>query len=233
MKPIITIIFFVLITQALLSQNPESQILIDIDGNSYKTILIGNQEWMAENLRTTTYNNGIEIPMVVEKTSWISLHNGAFCWYNNDKINGSKYGALYNWYAVNTGNLCPLGWRVPTDKDWIYLEAFADSQFENTDTVWYNLRTRGVDAGVNLKAKHGWNDDGNGSDSFGFNALPGGERISSGKFLAQGINGFFWSSTLFDSTKVWYRCINYGFSGVFRGIHPKFMGFSVRCIRDN
>jgi len=94
----------------------------DFDGNYYNTIKIGNQIWMAENLKTTHYNDGTEIPIVTDKTEWLNLSTAAYCWYdNNDTIYKNTYGALYNWYAVNTEKLCPVGWHVTSNAEWITL----------------------------------------------------------------------------------------------------------------
>ena len=96
--------------------------LIDIDGNSYKTVKIGTQEWIAENLRTTQYNDATAIPLVTNNTEWSELITSAYCWYNNDATSlKATYGALYNWHAVNTNKLCPTGWHVPTEVEWVVL----------------------------------------------------------------------------------------------------------------
>ena len=89
----------------------------DIEGNSYKTIIVGDQEWMAENLKTTKYNDGTSIPLVNALTPWFDLSTPAYCWYNNDIGNKTTYGALYNWYAVNSSKLSPAGWHVPSDAE--------------------------------------------------------------------------------------------------------------------
>ena len=99
-----------------------SHFVKDIDGNDYRTVDIGNYRWMAENLKTTTYNNGTAIPNVEEQSEWIRLNFGAYSPYNNDRSYADTFGLLYNWYAVNTGSLCPEGWRVPSDEEWKELE---------------------------------------------------------------------------------------------------------------
>jgi hypothetical protein len=93
--------------------------LTDIDGNVYKTLKIGAQTWMKENLRTTKFNDGHVIPLVEAGSVWIKLKQPAYCWYNNDTIHKNLYGTLYNWYAIETGKLCPLGWHIPSDR--VYL----------------------------------------------------------------------------------------------------------------
>jgi uncharacterized protein (TIGR02145 family) len=204
----------------------------DIDGNIYKTVAIGNYRWMAENLKTTIYNNGIEIPKVTGNSAWSGLSSGAYCWYNDNGSNAGHYGALYNWYAVNTGNLCPNGWRVPSDEEWKYLEGYADSMYRVGDPVWDTSGLRGYDAGKRLKAASGWRSDGNGTDIFGFRALPGGEHLNSFNNTL-GSSGFWWSSTEAGASSAWYRSMIYAFDYVSRDSHPKKMGFSVRCLRDN
>jgi uncharacterized protein (TIGR02145 family) len=106
------------------AQTINSGSVSDIDGNVYKTINIGNQVWMAENLKTTKYNNGAIIPNITDSLIWGNLTSGAFCWFNNSISNKSIYGGLYNYYAVNTGNLCPIGWHVPSDLEWESLISF-------------------------------------------------------------------------------------------------------------
>ena len=122
----------------------------DIDGNNYLTVTIGTQIWMAENLRTTKYNDGTAIPLVTDNTTWANLTTPAYCWYNNDaKTNGSTYGALYNWYSVNTKKLCPTGWHVPNDTEWTTLTTYlggtavAGGKLKETGTAhWYSPNFR-------------------------------------------------------------------------------------------
>ena len=206
--------------------------LTDIEGHVYRTVVAGSQEWMCENLKTTSYRNGVKIPIVPDSIAWPALHEGACCWYNNDAGNAMAYGALYNWYAVKTGLLCPCGWRVPGDRDWKILEGFADSLYPPGDTEWDKQGGRGCNAGRRLKAAKGWNNSCDGGDDSCFAALPGGERCSHGRFFIAGRSGFWWSSTAFDSSYAWYRNMIYGMDEVFRNTHPKWMGFSVRCVRD-
>jgi uncharacterized protein (TIGR02145 family) len=213
------------------AQKIEGGTLTDSDGNVYRTVFIGNYEWMAENLKTTKYNNGTSIHYVSENVVWPSLSGGAYSWYNNEVRNKNIYGALYNWYAVNTGKLCPDGWRVPTDKEWKYLEGYADTQYGIGNKIWDNSGLRGYDAAIRLKDSIGWRLNGNGTNNFGFNALPGGERLNSFNNTG-GSSGFWWSSTPEGDAFAWYRCIIYSLELVSRDAHPKRMGFSVRCLRD-
>jgi uncharacterized protein (TIGR02145 family) len=203
----------------------------DIDGNVYKTVIIGRYKWMAENLKTTAYNNGIRLPNVTKQSEWIRLHTGAYCWYNNNQSYADTFGLLYNWHAVSTGKLCPDGWRVPTDDEWKYLEGNVDSRFGIGDTVWNKPGLRGLDAGQRLRAISGWRPGIPGTDNFGFSGLPGGEHLT--HFYAGGSSGFWWSSTEASASSAWYRNLIYSFEYVARDTHPKRMGFSVRCIKDN
>jgi uncharacterized protein (TIGR02145 family) len=214
------------------AQTPGRETVTDIDGNVYRTVIIGNFLWMAENLKTTSCNDGTKIPNVADSIAWTGLTSGAYCWYRNDESNAKTYGALYNWYAVNTGRLCPRGWRVPTDKEWKDLEGNADTRFSQGDPAWDKKGGRGQDAGRRLKAASGWSSGGSGTDNVGFSALPGGERCSSGRFFVAGRSGFWWSCSANNDADAWYRNMIYGLDDIFRNIHPKWMGFSVRCLRD-
>lgn len=205
----------------------------DINGNVYKTIVIGNYEWMAENLRVTRYNTGEKIQEIEDNAIWNSCKSGAYCWYNNIDSNKFYYGALYNWYAVNNGNLCPDGWRVPSDEEWKYLESFVDTKYKANNPEWNGLMSRGSDVGLKLKAKIGWNSEGGGTDNYNFSALPYGERSSNtGNFHHLGNNGFWWSSTEKDASNAWYRCLAFFDEKIIRNTHPKAMGFSVRCVKE-
>lgn len=226
-------LFILLTTLWFRTQSQNSETLKDIDGNIYSTAIIGEQIWMVENLRTTSYKNGIRIPFVTADSLWKSLKSSAYCWYSNDNSNGVKLGALYNWYAVNTESLCPNGWRVPTDDDWKQLEIYADSKCHVNDTIWNTTMLRGYDTGKKLKSKSGWNTNGSGLDILGFTAIPAGER-SGNKFNFRhlGSNGFWWTSSEFNDSLAWYRCLVFFDDRIIRNTHPKTMGFSVRCVKD-
>ena len=220
---------------SLHAQEPEIGSVIDKDGNVYKSVIIGNYEWMAENLKTITYNNGTKIPNITGSIEWTKLNSGAYCWYNNGEGNATIYGALYNWYAVNTGNLCPDGWRVPSDEEWKYLEGYVDNEYAIDDEIWNKTGLRGFDIAMGLKARSGWDRDGNGLDHFGFSALPGGERLSGdGRFFLLGFNGFWWTcdEDKTNENKALYRGLIYAYDQMMRYTHDKTFGFSVRCIRD-
>lgn len=196
-------------------------IVIDIDGNVYKTVTIGSQVWMAENLNTTKYNDGTAIPNVTDNTVWAAVAAGAYCWNNNDEaIYKATYGALYNWYAVNTGKLCPTGWHIPIDVEW-------------TTLITY-LGGRRV-AGGKLKEEgttH-WETPNNGAtNSSGFTSLPGGYRYHDGTFFIVGYNAHWWSSTEVGTNDAWYTSMHYDRRNVISFFDDKTLGYSVRCVMD-
>ena len=192
----------------------------DIDGNVYHTVKIGKQVWMVENLKTTKYNDGTSIPCFTVNTAWKNLLTPAFCWYNNDAATyKNKYGALYNWYAVNTAKLAPTGWHIPTDAEWTTLttylggESIAGGKLKEVGAVnWISINT------------------GSTSET-GFSALPGGCRASNGTFNAFGDLGFWWSVTDYPSG-AWIRSMGYTNIDVHRGDGYKTNGYSVRCLKD-
>lgn len=214
--------------------------VVDQDGNTYTTISIGDQVWMAENLRTSSYNDGESIEKITDKEEWENnaLEGvGAYSYYENSSSNGNKYGFLYNWHAVNSNKLCPIGWRVPTDEDWKILEGTVDSYYEANDPIWDDLGHRGTDVGFKLKSASGWEDhsadgNGNGSDDFYFKALPGGFRNHTGHFANIGVHAGWWTSTNVDASNSLNRSFlnSHEQSGRFeRNINN---GLSVRCIKD-
>jgi uncharacterized protein (TIGR02145 family) len=203
-----------------------SSFITDADGNIYTSVTIGTQEWMVENLRTSKYSDGTSIPNVTDGGEWVDLEIGAWCHFDNDSSQyEATYGKLYNWYAVETGKLCPTGWHVPTDSEWTvltdYLAADGHSGAE----------------GNALKSTSGWGvkNNGtsrNGTDDYGFLGLPGGRRSSSkGSFSSIGGYGEWWSSSQGSTAKSWYRYLGAG-NGVYRANGSKEYGFSVRCLRE-
>jgi uncharacterized protein (TIGR02145 family) len=194
----------------------------DSEGNHYPVVTIGTQTWMAENLKTTKNNNSSAIPLVTDNGVWTNLSTPAYCWYENDSSTyGSVYGALYNWFAVETGNLCPTGWHVPTDAEWTILidflggESVAGGPLKETGTSHWKSPNTGA------------------TNSSGFTALPGGYRYYSiGNFSGLGNVGTWWSSTAYSSTYAWSRGLYYSSSNVYRDDYSKRTGFSVRCVMD-
>ena len=206
----------------------------DIDGNVYQTIQIGDQWWMAENLKVTHYRNGDLIPNVTDDGEWSGLSTGAYCDYDNDPANVDTYGRLYNWYAVDDSrNIAPEGWHVPTDAELKQLEMYLGmSQAEADATSW-----RGTDEGGKLKeagTAH-WNSPNTGAtNESGFTALPGGERGYSGVFIEKGDFIYFWSSSEENSVfhSAWSRTLGYNSQQVRRYGDDEDYGYSVRCVRD-
>ncbi len=228
-------LFFLILLQGILeleAQTATRGTLTDAEGHSYPTAVIGKSEWMSENLKTTLYSDGTKIPNVPDNAAWPVLKNGAYCWPGNNENSAGKYGALYNWYAVNSGKLCPAGWHVPTDEEWKNLEGAVDSLHHLGDPVWNEPMGRGFNAGKRLKATSGWKTEGNGTDEFGFSAVPGGERTSSGRFFLAGNSAFWWSSTRQGDSLAWYRSIVSFDDNILRSTHPAKIGFSVRCLRE-
>ena len=189
------------------------------DTGKFKTVVIGKQEWMAENLNVEQYRNGDKIPEVKDPSKWHNLKAGAWCYYENKTLNGKTYGKLYNWYAVNDPRgLAPEGWHIPTDEEWSQLSDYLG----------------GVDiAGGKLKATTFWNPPNTGAtNSSGFSAFPGGVRYDNGFFNVIGKAGSFWSASEDDIYDAWLRDLIYSNSGVLRNSFNKAFGFSVRCVRD-
>jgi uncharacterized protein (TIGR02145 family) len=206
----------------------------DIDGNEYNTVKIGSQVWMVENLRTTRLRDGTAIPLVTVDAAWAALATPGCCWYGNDAGNGVPYGALYNWYAVNTGRLAPAGWHVPSDEEWKTLEKYLGMTQSDADATGY----RGANVNVGGKMKEAgtthWNSPNTGADnSSGFTALPGSYRNSDdGIFYKAGGTGIWWSSSEHSAMDAWKRGLNNSNADVNRNPNSKVFGFSVRCVRD-
>ncbi len=201
----------------------------DIEGYLYKTVLIGSQVWMAENLRTKKYNDNSDITLVTDATAWIGLSTEAYCWYNNNEAtNKPLYGALYNWFAVNTEELCPTGWHVPTDGEFMILER----QLGMTEAQTLLTSWRGTDQGTQMKNNAGWT-TGNGTNSSGFAGLPGGYRYYElGSFQHAGDIGYWWTSTVSTSERSFARQLESSRETVERTPADNNAGKSVRCLKD-
>ena len=211
----------------------------DIDGNVYKTVKIGTQVWIAENLKTTRYNDGTAIPYVATNKQWKKLETGAFCNYDNIEINGIRYGRLYNWYAVETGKLAPKGWHVPTDAEWTELENYLIANGGNYDgTTTVNKLAKSLAATTEWSRSKRIGAIGNDlikNNSSGFTALPvGGRDEITGHFDGIGNYCCWWTSTEHNIKYTWYRCLNSYCRGLnrFDFLGTKKSGFSVRCVRD-
>jgi uncharacterized protein (TIGR02145 family) len=198
-----------------------NETVTDIDGNVYHTITIGTQVWLMENLRTTKYNDGTVIPFIVDAADvWYELNAPGYCWYDNDESSKNITGALYNWYAVNTGKLAPKGWRVPSDEDWQILidylggENIAGGKMKETGSAhWFEPNTGAT-------------------NSSGFTALHSGYRGKEG-FIPLSIGAaLFWSSSEFDDKDILIHYLSYNNEAVGRKNGGKYHGLSVRCVKD-
>ncbi|MDD2279740.1 MAG: fibrobacter succinogenes major paralogous domain-containing protein [Bacteroidales bacterium] len=199
--------------------NEPEEIVIDADGNVYKTVTIGNQTWMAENLKTTKYNDGSGIPL---DEVWNIPANPAYCWYDNDQAtNGKTYGALYNFSAVNTKKLCPTGWHVPTNAEWTELINF----LEGEDVAGGKLKETGT--------AHWTSPNVGATDEFGFTALPGGSRRWSGVAANIKVHGNWWTSSVLESGTPFYLNLNHETSVIKKYVGSVENGFSIRCIKED
>jgi len=211
---------------------------IDADGNIYSIVRLGSQVWMGENLKTTKFKDGTAIPLVTDNTVWSNLTAPGYCWYSNNSANKDTYGALYNWYTVNTGNLCPAGWHVPIDADWATLENFLIANGYNYDgtttgnkiakalastALWTSSSITGAVGNTDYPAKR---------NATGFTALPSGIRDITGSFNWIGNVGYWWSATELDVTDAWYFRLQFDYDGVTRYYFFKVDGQSVRCLKD-
>jgi uncharacterized protein (TIGR02145 family) len=195
-------------------------IISDVENNHYRIVQIGTQVWMAENLRTTKFNDGTTILYVPDQQAWGDLLRDGYCWYNNDVTNKIPYGAMYNWYAVTSLNFTPPGWHIPTDVEWNTLTKFlggatiAGGKLKETGTVHWASPNTGA------------------TNSTGFNALPGGARGNDGVFYIQTQYGYYWSSADSSPTQAWGTVFSY--MDATDNLDPYDMksGFSVRCIRN-
>jgi len=193
----------------------------DIDGNQYTTVLIGDQVWMAENLKTAHFSDGSEIPNVTDDAAW-EVFTSAWCNYNNNLAYDSLYGKLYNWYTtVDPRNACPTGWHVPSEAEWTILTDFLGGL---------------TASGSKLRSVTGWTPS-NPPNNFptnesGFSGLPGGRRNVFGEFHEIGDDGSWWSSTQANLSNAWAYRINYNYDGGNQLNTDKMDGRSIRCIKD-
>jgi len=200
-------------------------------GQIYTTVQIGTQCWMAENL-----NIGTKIDGSGNQTNNTVIEK--YC-YNDIEDNCSIYGGLYQWnemmdYHITAGvqGICPPGWHLPADEEWKQLEGEVDSLYAYPDPEWDGTAWRGFNAGLNLRHTTGWFSGGNGTNNFGFNALPGGFRDWDGSFSLPQERAYFWSSTYFNAERAYNRILRYNNYGVFRWDNPNVTGLSIRCLKD-
>ena len=210
------------------TQNPTSGYgpnITDAEGNTYKTVTIGTQTWMAENLKVSKYSDGTTISNITVNTQWSNLTTGAWSYYKNDVANNAKYGKLYNWYAVSkttngNKNVCPTGWHVPTDAEWTVLTDYlggasvAGGKMKEVGTTsWNSPNTNATNTSL-------------------FSALPGGYLDNIGYCSEIGNKSFWWSSTEVNTDDAWYSTLFY-YDGLAERLYfTKKIGLSVRCLRD-
>jgi uncharacterized protein (TIGR02145 family) len=195
----------------------------DVEGNVYPTIVIGKQEWMVENLKTATYNDGAPIPNATDITSSAGLISDAYTWPDNDVANKDVYGALYNFFVVQLGKLCPVGWAMPSNDDW---GALVDSLGGN-GVAGGPLKESGTD--------HWQAPNAGATNQSGFSALPGGERDPAEFFFYRGQNAFWWTSEdklgSLPATAYFWQ-VSYDLTSSVGGEAAYPTGFSVRCFRS-
>lgn len=219
-ETIILLFALIILTTLNTLSAQDAGILIDRDSNSYKIVKIGNQIWMAENLKTTSLNDGTPIARVTGIPEWAAMSAPGYCWYKNDTTYKEVYGALYNAYAVITNKLCPAGWHVSTNDDWSELVTYLGGE----DVAGGRLKETGT--------TH-WSDpNSEASDEAHFKALPGGSRYTNGLFLTIKNMGYWWSPGETNTFNNWYRSIYNRDKSVSRNFIESTNGFSVRCVRD-
>lgn len=219
----------------------------DIDGNSYNVVIIGQQAWMVENLRTTRYADGTPIPLVESDSAWqsLSVADKAYSWYDNDPAK-AHYGAYYTWAAAMNGEegseenpsgiqgVCPEEWHIPSDAEWNQLHIFLGMNPNEADNFGFIGTRQRIGTKMKGIGNPLWEEDLSNwyLNQSGFTALPVGQRNDSGLFMNLGKYTYFWSSTPYDETNVWYRYLQRGHAAVLRVYTPGDIGFSVRCVID-
>jgi uncharacterized protein (TIGR02145 family) len=200
--------------------------IADADGNNYTTVPIGTQIWMSENLKTTKYSDGTSIPLVADNTVWSSLTSPGYCWYNNDEASHKAvYGALYNWYVLDSAsnggkNVCPVGWKVPSVSELTTLlnfsggESIAGGKLKEVGTAHWQSPNTGA------------------TNETGFTALPGGIRYYNAGYQNLGGMCYFWSATRLPGRSASHIVLTSGSTGIFWQSNSERFGFSVRCLRD-
>lgn len=216
---LVLIVTFLILAISCKKDNDDPETIKDVDGNIYHMVTIGSQVWLVENLKTTTYNNGVSIPPVTGNSAWEALAAPGYCWYGNDLSKKTSYGALYNWYAISEGNLCPTGWHVPSVTEWTTLLTHIG----------------GYEGGGKLKetgTTHWMTPNTGATDEIGFTALPGGYRYNNGTFYELGEQGYWWSSTLLNATQAYNFHLSSANTRLGQSADDKEYGYSCRCIKD-
>lgn len=216
MKIKLIILFWIICATAF------SQFTWDVDNNSYRTVKIGDQEWFADNLKTTKFNDGTSIRTDKDSLDWIEITTSAYCWYKNDSIKyKSIYGALYNWYAAQDDRLCPIGWRVATQDDFLQLIRFLDPNFATpvllSETAGKLLKATNWPYYPNIES----------TNSTEFSAIGAGCRGWNGWYNSAPYFGYFWTAG-----SKWSLALRWATDRVFMndGAAP-YVAISVRCVR--
>ena len=194
----------------------------DIDGNVYETVQIGEQLWMAENLKVTHYNDGSEIPNITNNDDWAGLSTGAYGDYDNNPTNSETYGRLQNWHTVDDDRgVCPESYHIPSDAEYTVLTDYLGGE----SVAGGKMKEAGLEH---------WNSPNTGAtNESGFTVLPAGYRYSSsGTYNYMGSSGSFWSSSEYSISLAWRRELDYNSSTVYRSYDGKQGGFSIRCLKD-
>jgi uncharacterized protein (TIGR02145 family) len=186
----------------------------------YNTVSIGGQCWTKENLKTTKYNDNSNIATGLSNSAWQSTTGGAYTLYNDDAVNNTTYGKLYNWYAVSSGILAPTGWHIPSESEWSTMvsslggESVAGAKMKSISSLWT------LYAGITN------------TNISGFSGLPGGYRAESGGYANINLAGNWWASTSSTTTNASYHFLNYSTDSKGTGVYSKKCGFSVRCVKN-
>ncbi len=205
--------------------------VVDVEGNVYKTVKIGNQIWMAENLRTTKYNDGTDIPAITTSSAWnYSVTTPAHCWYSHDSSTYKQwFGALYNWYAVNTGKLAPAGWHVPTVADWNELSEYVSAHLGTSSSLAKALASKTNWMVSNTEGYISYQSSTN--NSTGFNAIPAGIHANLA-FGNYGTSAYWWSSETYGDFGQFASLRNNTIDRMFIDTYAKYYGLSVRCVKN-
>jgi uncharacterized protein (TIGR02145 family) len=209
------------------------EFVIDIDENEYPVVRIGNQCWMAANLKTTKYRDGVTIPNVTEINSWLDMSIGAWCNYENNGDYDAVYGKLYNWYAAANPSICPQGWHVPGDEEWKQLEQALGMSVSEVNSSGGGERGEGANVGGKMKTSYLWIEPNIGAaNESGFSGLPGGIRTY-GSFAFLAVSGYWWSASESGAEYAWRRALYNGSAGIDRfSASLKSGGQCIRCVKN-
>lgn len=226
------IITWLMLSMSGCSDDEESNVIKDRDGNVYSSVTIGTRVWLTENLKTTKFNDGSPITMVTGTDQWAALSTPAYTWFDNNSANKAVFGGLYNGYVVtDTRGVCPTGWHVSTEADWIDMETALGMSLDQANATG----DRGMDQNVGgkMKAAVHWDDPNTGANnSSGFTALGHGCRRYEGGFAYYHTEAGFYTSTKFNNDEMWIRYLGNWHSGVYRDTRNLNYGYAIRCVKD-